>query len=347
MARGKQRARSFVVAAAIAVGAAQTATACAFHGYTPDPTVVDVILASDHVVLARPDPASPGRYAPVAALIGSIGSVEIPIPVDAETRARLQRNAADTVLMARDGAYGPWMKLAVLDDRYRALITTVVARQGPLSAGGGKGRFQLFADHVNDPNPDIRRLALMELDRADYGVLRRLDIPKVSGLHERLETGETDLRPIRILLAGLSGDKALGQTLADGLDAAARRDVAYLGAYATALIELGGASAVAYILDRHLVPGALPVGPREKIVEALALQKQNGPGQTRREIRSGVRKLLAQSPELAGAVARQFGYRSDWSMAAAVKRAAAAQAPATIEDIFAVSHYLGRAGQSN
>ncbi|MDJ0824008.1 MAG: hypothetical protein QNJ16_00755 [Rhodobacter sp.] len=326
---------------------AQAAAACAFHSYTPDPTLVDILMGSDHVVVARPDPSRPGRYAPVAALVGPSEAVDIPIPVDTETRARLDRNPADSVLFARDGAYGPWVRLAVLDPGYRALVDTVVARQTTWALGGDEDRFQLFAARVNDPNPDIRHLALLELDRADYGVLRGLRLPKVTGLQGDLEAGDPDLRPIRILLAGLSGDKRLAQVLSAGLDAAARRDVPYLGAYATALIELGGPEAVGYVLDRHLAPAALPIATREKIIEALAIHGQTGPRATRREIRRGVAELLDRSPELAGAVARQFGFRSDWSMSDPLRRAIAAAPPKAIEDIFAVNQYIGIAGRAN
>ena len=46
-----------VKAATLAIGltmCATTALACAFHSYVPDETVVDKMLGSDHIVLARP-----------------------------------------------------------------------------------------------------------------------------------------------------------------------------------------------------------------------------------------------------------------------------------------------------
>ncbi|MDJ0630668.1 MAG: hypothetical protein QNJ44_20600 [Rhodobacter sp.] len=343
----RQRITVLAQAGALCIGLAQNAIACAFHGYTPDPTLVDILMGSEHVILARHDPSNPRRYTPVEALIGTTDAVDIPIPVDADTRSRLQRNPGDAVLFARDGPYGPWVRLAVLDPGYRAVVDTVVARQTAWSLGNDKDRFQIFAARVNDRNPEIRRLALLELDRADYGLLRDLKLPKVSRLQQDLETGDPDLRPIRILLAGLSRDKRLVPALSAGLDAAARRDVPYLGAYATALIELGGAEAVSHILNRHLAPAALSIETREKIIEALAIHSQTGDLKTKRGIRRGVADLLSQSPELAGAFARQFGFRSDWSLSDPLRRAAAARPPTAIADVFAVNQYIGIADRAD
>ncbi len=332
--------RVWVQAGVVSLGLAASAAACAFHSYTPDPTLVDILMGSEHAVLAQPDPANPDYYTPVAALIGSRDGVVIPDPLDDKTLARLRQDPAATVLFARDGPYGPWLKLAVLDGRYRDVIDTVISRRESWSLGGDEDRFQLFAGLVNDANPDIRRLALLELDRADYSLLRELRMPKVASLRADLEAGDPSLRPIRILLAGLSRDKRLVQIVSDGLDSAARRDVAYLGAYATALVELGGPDSVSYIIERHLAPEALSIATREKIIEALAIHSQTGDTETKRYVRNGLTNLLGEKPELAGAVARQFGFRSDWSMAKPLRAAAAARPPTDIQDVFGINQYL-------
>ncbi len=337
--------RVWAQAGVVSLGFATSAVACAFHSYTPDPTLVDILMGSEHAVLAQPDPANPYYYTPVAALIGSTDGVVIPDPLDDKTLARLKQNPSATVLFARDGPYGPWLKLAVLDDRYRAVIDTVIGRKDSWSLGGDEDRYQVFAGLVNDANPDIRRLALLELDRADYSLLREMRLPKVASLRADLEAGDPDLRPIRILLAGLSHDKRLVQIVSDGLDSAARRDVAYLGAYATALVELGGADSVGYIIERFLAPDALTVATREKIIEALAIHSQTGETPVKRAVRSGLTNLLGERPELAAAVARQFGFRSDWSLAKPLRAAAAARPPSEIADVFSINQYLAIAEQ--
>ena len=137
---------------ALSLGAVQ-AGACAFHGYTPDPTLVDVLLTTEQAVIARLSASDPGRFRTIQVLLGPDGA-EIPVAVTPATRVRLTTDPSSSVLLARDGAYGPWQELAVLDGPYRKLIEKVVARQSDWIWGGEAERLDLFAKRLNDPNPD-------------------------------------------------------------------------------------------------------------------------------------------------------------------------------------------------
>ena len=94
-----------LAASVVVTALAAPSFACAFHGYAPKPTLVDRLLGSEHVVLARQDLESPFRYAAVEALEGSVDTVEIPLLVDTATRNRFAIDDDATVLFARDGAY--------------------------------------------------------------------------------------------------------------------------------------------------------------------------------------------------------------------------------------------------
>ncbi|MEM7753641.1 MAG: hypothetical protein AAF230_09520, partial [Pseudomonadota bacterium] len=227
--------RNFGLSGLLSLWLGQTALGCAFHGYTPDPTLVDVLYATEHAVLARLDPSRPNHYVPFETLVGPEAST-IPVAGDAGTRSRLLHAPSQTVLLARDGAYGPWLELAVLDGRFRDVVTHVLAQQSHWRWGGEAARAQHFAALVNDPNPDIERLALQELDRVPYTTLKALDRPELIGLRQALESIDDDLMPIRVLLAGLSKDRRFSPYLRAELDTAVLNDVPYLGAYATALI---------------------------------------------------------------------------------------------------------------
>jgi hypothetical protein len=156
----------------------------------------------------------------------------------------------------------------------------------------------------------VRRLALQELDRVPYSDLRALDLPKVAGLRADLDGGEPDLRPIRILLAGLSGESGFTPMLSAGLDAALARDVAHAGAYATALIELGGPEAVGDLVDRHLTAPDLTASARDRLLQALAIQYKAAPPRTRAAIAGELAGLLRARPEWSALVADQFGFAS-------------------------------------
>ncbi|MEO1139796.1 MAG: hypothetical protein AAFW87_10090 [Pseudomonadota bacterium] len=307
------RVRGWALGGALSLGLGQAAVACAFHGYVPNPTIIDLLLATEQVVVARLDPNNPRRYSAVETLVGP-DVADIPITVTAETQALLTRDPSATVLLARDGAYGAWLDLAILDNRFRSVIDRLVRDQSIWYSGGDAERLAVFAGLVNDPNADLRRLALQELDRAPYSALRKAQVPPVQNLRQDLRKGEPDLMPIRVLLAGLSQDQGFASLLSSDLDTAIRNDVAYMGAYATALIELEGDRAVRDILDRHLKDGSLSVQTREKLLQALAVQHKAAPDQTRRTIAIGVAELLRTSPELGEAAARHFGLRSHWSM---------------------------------
>ena len=328
---------SLTLATALALGTAKSARACEFHGYIPDPTLVDILLGTEHVVIARPDPADPTRYKPSEALIGPW---DIAIPLAVSNDVRMQLDDDETVLLGREEAYGPWLELAVMDGDFRAIVDQVLARQSDWTYGGDAERFQMFAGLVNHPNPDIRELALRELDRADYIVLWGLSIPNVDRLRQEIQDVDDELRPIRILLAGLSGDQSYGDVIAQGLTRAVALDLPYLGAYATALIELQGPRAVKDIVDTHFADEAQPTETYERLLEAFAIKNQTAEGMTRRAISQGVGQVLDASPELAGAAARQFGIRSDWSIADHIRRAERTQQPTRPDDVLAVAQYL-------
>ncbi|MEL7256462.1 MAG: hypothetical protein AAFN80_01295 [Pseudomonadota bacterium] len=302
----------WVLGGAISFGAGPAAEACAFHGYVPDPTLVDLLLATEQIMVARPDPGDPTRYQPIRVLLGP-ETAQVPVAVSAATRARLSDKTTHSVLLARDGAYGPWQELAVLDDRFRGVVDHVVAHQIEWSFGADAERLSLFSGYLNDPNPDLRRLALQELDRVPYGVLRAARLPKIPTLKQDLQSGDSDLLPIRVLLAGLSQDPSFGAVLAQDLDAAIAQDLPYLGAYATAWIELDGKTAAQAILDRLAQDDALSLNTRIKLLEALALQHTHAPAPTRRVIARGVAEMLRSRPDLREAATTQFGFGGGWA----------------------------------
>ncbi len=282
--------------------------ACAFHGYTPDPTLVDVLLATEEIAVVRLDPANNNSYKLLEVLAGPEVS-EFPIPVTAEIRNALSASPSAGLLVARDGAYGPWMALTILDPSFRKVIDQVVLRRSALINGGEEARSELFAKLLNDQSPAVRALALQELDRTSYSTLRSARLPKVKNLKRDLRIGDEAFMPIRVLLAGLSRDQSLHSFLSSELNMAIEGNIPYLGAYATAMIELNGTSAVQEILDRYLRPGVLPLETRTKLLEALSVQHKAAPRSVRREIAQEVARLLRDSPDLRDAAARFFGMR--------------------------------------
>jgi hypothetical protein len=191
---------AWAVAVLLAFAPAHDAIACAFHGYIPDPTLVDMLLETEQAVIARPNAS--GNYDTIDALLGpDLGT--IPIAASAAFRTATSQDSGATVLLVRDGAYGPWTEAALLDTRYRSVIDTVIENQSAWQMGRDSERRRLFASLVNDPNPDLQRLALQELDRLPYPTLKDLRVPPLRNLMQDIETGDPDQRPIRILLGSV------------------------------------------------------------------------------------------------------------------------------------------------
>jgi len=303
----KRQIGAFVLSGLLSFTGVQAAHACAFHGYTPSATLVDLLLDTEQVVIAKLAPSNAEKLVPVETLLGPTVS-EITIAPSALVSSSLRQGSVDSVLLARDGAYGPWREITLLDDPVRTLVKQIIARQSTWQLGGNTDRAQMFARLVNDPNPNIRRLALQELDRAPYRVLKGADIPTVRDLAAEIDVQDSSLRPIRILLAGLSGDQAFVPHVETGLDQAVRYDVAYTGAYATALIELTGTDGVSLIRDRYLVDTSLPDVTRDRLIQALAIQYGSSDSNTRQFITQEVAALSRNVPGFREAAALQFGF---------------------------------------
>lgn len=333
-------------AVAVAVGlTAGSAQGCGFHGYLPDETVIDRMLASDHIVLARADPANPFRFEAVAAIRGPLADVDIPQLVDSQTRRKLAQNPADTVLFARDEAYGPWQRLAYLDAAYGAVIDEVAGRLDDWSWGDDPERFQYFADLLHHPNPGVAALVLAELDRAPYEIFDGLRMAPDADELMRDFHAPSRIRtiPIRVLLLGRSGDDRARDFLRARFDGGVPPWGAIAGAYATALIEIDGrdgAARVAAVLGER---SDLDAATREVLVEALAIHAATGEPELRKAVRAIVAGLLEAQPALAGPAARQFGARGDGSLQWALAGLQGAGRLTSDADRYEVTRYLAAA----
>lgn len=324
---------------------APVAFACAFHGYTPRPTLIDTLYDSEQIVLARPDPADRARYTAVEALTGPLDLVELPHAPDPAVRDRLTADTDAAVLFARDGAYGPWVRHSVVGPEMREVLQTALAQQTRWQGTPGKDRAQYFAGLLDHPQNTVRTLALLELDRVDYATLRSLRIKGLAAQVAALDKGDQKLRPIRILLTGLAGDSARAPTLIQGVQEGLTGNRRYLGAYTTALIELEGAGAVSTLARSFLAADQVPADRRELMIEAYAIQGLYGSRRVKREVTRSMTALLQIKPQLAGAVARQFSQHGNWSLASAVAQAQLAAPPKDARDAVPITKYLAFANQ--
>ncbi|WP_425045390.1 hypothetical protein [Primorskyibacter sp. S87] len=340
--------RSALTLAVLAILSATPALPCSFHGYVPQATFVERLLGSDHIVLARPTKQKPFSYAEIEVLEGDTEFVEIAQLVDSVTRRRLAANPEDHVLFARDGAYGPWQRVAYIDADMGKVLNVVMDNLPVWEMGDEIERFSYFATLLNHPNREVHALALRELDIADYDILRSLDLnvhPQrlMSRLNLRFEE---DLKPIRVLLLGLSNEPVAQGFFESGVQANANRSGGLLGAYATAMIEHGGPEAVERLVDRHLKNRSLPAISREMLTEALAIHSSAGDAETRDAIRVAVGLAVSEDSELATMVARHFGARYDWSQEETISTLMRSGAVKSPIDMLLLTQYVSLAREN-
>ncbi|MFD0981538.1 hypothetical protein [Tropicimonas aquimaris] len=317
----KRLAAPFALAAAISLPGGQ-APACAFHTYLPERTVVDMLLETENVILARPDPENPFRFTAVAALEGTLEQAALPTLVDSTTRRKMSANPDDVVLFARDGGgYGPFVRLAYLDGPYREIVETIMERKEDWVMGDDLGRYQFFADLLSHSDPTIRALALRELDTAPYDLLRAVDLSVDAGaiLRDLWQIYEAPYVPIRLLLLGLSDSDAARAEIRRGLETERLRPTGFrLGPLATALVELDGAEGIAELETLFLSEPDASAEAQELVVEALAIHAVSSTPEMRERIISALADFATLRPDRADAVARQFQIRYDFGMADAL-----------------------------
>ncbi|MEM6637516.1 MAG: hypothetical protein AAF667_16675 [Pseudomonadota bacterium] len=341
-----KRLLTFLSSCSALVGSA--ALACSFHNYVPRPTMVDRLLNTEHIVLARADPDDPLRFQPLQALEGEADLVDLPFLVDAATRQRLNADPQAKVLFTRDGAYGEWLRVAYVDAEMSAVLNTVMEHRDAWQIGEDDDRFATFAGYLDHPDRAVRHLALRELDRADYGVLRQLD-PKVdtaNTLSALSDPAEADLVPIRYLLLGLAGDAALEQKLRAGLSDSLNRQNGVLGAKTVALLELGGAARAEELARSFLSNSDVPLADREMMVEAFALLSIYGAPDMQVAVRTSVAAAIQAAPDIGAPVARQFGGRGDWSMHETLEAAVRDRRVTSPLEVILLSQYVAIANET-
>ena len=269
------------------------------------------MLASDHVVLARPDLANPFRYTVVERLAGSGTFQEIPYLVDSRSRRRLASDAGTSVLFARDAADGSWNRAVFVDSAMEPVVRHVMKSLPDWSQPSATPRIEFFAELADHPNATIHQMALRELDLAPYDLLRKLPIAidPARLMRPLNDPTQQQLKPIRILLLGLSEDESVPGVFAAGLDNQVRVDGSTLGAYATALIELEGVQAVNTMIAPYLTDSGLSLLAREVLIQAMGMHADTDDAALHAAIVSSVRVALEHEPSLVGAVVRNFGWR--------------------------------------
>lgn len=266
-------------------------------------------MGSTALLLAGANPDNPFRFTAVEMLRGASPPEDLPHLIDSATRKRFAKSPGATVLFSQDSETKEWQRLAIVDDEVNLILREILARMPDWRAGNEEDRAKFFASLLDHPNTQIHNLALGELDRLDYGVFRslalKIDTHRIAG---RINVvSETNLKPIRVLLLGMSDDQGLQEFFQNGVRFNARSEGPMLGAYAIALLEYGGAEAIQWLVHTQLTRAALPQSARTVLVGAMATQERVASADMSETIRRGLGKSVILDVELARIVNSQFG----------------------------------------
>jgi len=337
-----------LAAALVLVGLATPVRACPVCIERPEATLAERLLKADAVVVAREDPARPFHFAPVAALKGTAGVAPIPLFVDSTTRRLLAARPDDGVLLLRDGDV--WSRAGYANATWRR-TAAVILEEGPSWSDDAEARFAFFEVLLRHPDGALRRLAVDELSRARYGLIRSMARP-IDGAAARQALADRNQIPWRafyILMLGLSDRPEDEAFIRDRVAAAARSGGSrQLDAWATALVEIDAAAGVARLeRDWFEAPGREAEALRAVIL-ALAVHAREGDPALRPAIMKALHALPPRRPDVAGTVAAALGEIGDFSQADAILRAVRRAAPRggpafRAPEFLAVALYVERA----
>jgi len=318
---------------ALGAAAAPPARACAFDAWLPPLTLVDRLFDADAVALAAADPEDPSRWRLVAAPAAVSATPYAPDPAGflaaGADSAPPDLDADEAVLFAHDPLDDVWRRLEVVDRVTRPAVEAILAAARGWEHPLDPARFEMAAAMLGERDLRLRRLALRELDRAPYPVLRGLDLPLgADALAESLkDPAAGQMEPILALLLGLAGGPR-AEALVEGRLNAVGADGAVspaLGAWAVALVELQGEAGVETLAARFLRADPEARSPQDlfPFVEALAVQAEAASPPLRDAILEALGGALQARPDLVGVVARCFGSRGDYALGPAVQAALA------------------------
>lgn len=293
------------------------AQACSFHNYKPEKTLIDRFLTSQTVALARPAPEDPFRYEVTRIYRGKAVEEEIPVLVDSSTRRRLAQNPKDGVLFVHT-ASGGWQAVAAVDADRRQLLETLLENAADWRADPyHPERFSVLANYQDHGNPGLRRLALQEIDRVPYAMLRTMEVrlSEEDLVGSLTSWADYPYRPINLLLLGLKDSETAAAFVNRQVTLMRDWDTAdSLGAAATALIELEGERGVEKLAQFYLADPEQPLAKLESVVEALAIHSSLGVADLQGTIKQALAGFVARRPSGAAMIARQFSTRQDWSI---------------------------------
>jgi hypothetical protein len=330
--------------AALVFSAASDAAACQFCIALPQRTEADQVLASDCVILARPDPVDPFRFAATETLKGSYDDSKIGLLVDSATRSYLKLHPDRSALLVRDETTGAWKSLGTIGQEYETLVRRLIAvAQGWRGPEAYVNRWQYFLPYFEHQDQRIRELAYLELARAPYEVIRKLGRSISRETYEPLlvERRYYEWRGLAILLLAQSDSVSDRRQILESFRAAERYGwVMHLDAWATAAIEVAPEATIGSIEENYLRSTQRTEEELQAIVRALSMQGSQQDAVLRERIVLSYQVLLQNFPQFAPQVAKDLASWNRTELADELSEITSRRGELQIADMHLIRDYV-------
>jgi hypothetical protein len=273
----------------------------------PQTTAADRLIEGEVVVFAREDPDKAFSFQAIEVLKGTLDSTTIDLFVDSPNRRRLEFNKHLVIVLVRDRTDRAWRTVGIADNSYQQVVRRILAvAQEWTGPTGAEKRCEFFLTLFGHENRALSELAYLELGRAPYRTIKRF------GRH----VSRKDLQPflqhrdyiqwrsLAILLLSQSADAqdraSIDKNFADCCEFSLTTDLA---AWATAYIELNGASAIELMEQEYFSkPGRADRVVRELVI-AISIHRQDGNAQLHDQIVRSLEIANRNYPEVTQQIA--------------------------------------------
>lgn len=280
----------------------------------PKKSVVDFLIESDTVILAREDPDRPFHLRTIEVLKGMPGDEQIDLFVDSTSRRLLAIYPERSVVVVKHKEKGEskWRRIGLTDKDLDPLLREILDSADAWEQAPDK-RFEFFAQLLGHKNSQISTAAHLEVGRAPYAEIKRLGATQPPPLsREAIRTFLDNPRYIEwhalylLLLSQSSEPEDRGYLLESWQSTVRFGTTIRLAALATVAIEIEGGKAIKLIESEYFHNASREIDELKEVFKALSVHGNGGRTKLRAQIANAYAILLAQHPTMAPAVVKDL-----------------------------------------
>ena len=282
---------------------ASSVQACQICIPLPRATLVDRLLESDAVVMAREDSNRPFHYAAVEVLKGEPGQEPIDTFINSQARSVLSADPKYTMILGWDRKDRIWSPLGITrDGQFEAVVRRILEHDTWVPReSSNPARIKEFATLLGHSDRRLHELAYLEVGRAPYSLIKEVS-PLVSMESMRIMLNNfqyAQWHSLAILVLGQSDSEIDRDLVYAQLDMSQQFGVSQnLAAWATALIEMDGVEGIRHIEQLYLGSSKPLPEQLEQIILALSTQGK-ADAKLRDRIADVYRRVMRSNPESA------------------------------------------------